>query len=74
MSLYILSIMYWVPLMIISIVTTWMEMQSVGFAVFAGVFILLGIVPAFIVSKVSAGEFYETIFMCGVRKIAYSCS
>lgn len=58
--------MYWIPLIIISIVTTITETQSIGFAVFAAVFIIGGIIPSFIVSGVSPGEYYNTIFMCGV--------
>lgn len=73
-SLTFLSVMFWVPLIIIAAITVWTEIVAIGFAIFAAVFVFFGIIPSYIFSGLKFNEFYDDIMMCGVRKIGYACS
>jgi len=72
-SLKILAFGYWVPLIIISIITTVADAQKWGFLAF-GLTLLAVIGASYKTSAVSFKEWYDDILMCGVRRIAYSCS
>lgn len=72
-SLKILSFGYWIPLLIIVIITTILDSQKWGFLAFIITFgfVMIG---SWNVSGLNVRQWYEEICMCGVRKIAYSCS
>ena len=75
-SLQILGFGYWICLLIIAIVTTILDAQKWGFLFFAITLILI-CVGSFFAAKKAPMDFYEwynDILMCGVRRIAYSCS
>ena len=72
----ILSFGYWIPLIIISIVTTITDSQKWGFlAFFINLLFIAGL--SIKISKdggIGYTEWYDEVLMCGVRRIAYSCS
>lgn len=72
-GLKILSFGYWIPLVIIVIITTILDSQKWGFLAFALVLIVVLIV-SWKQSGLGMRQWYEEVVMCGVRKIAYSCS
>jgi hypothetical protein len=75
-SLKILGVGYWIPLLIISIVTTVTDDQKWGFLAFILVLLVVCGISYKVASNgnITLQEWYERILMCGVRRIAYSCS
>jgi len=72
-AIYIITVGYWFTLLFVGVIFTLLEDNVLGFIVF-GVSQLISVIVAFIASGLSAKEFYEEIFMCGVKRIALSCS
>ena len=72
-SLMVLGLGYWIPLVIISVVTTITDSARWGFLAF-GITLLIVLLASFKLSTMNFDEWYNQIAMCGVRKIAYSCS
>merc|ERR1711981_406401 len=72
-SLLFLSFTYWGLLIVLAFVTVFLEQALVGMIVF-WVLYLICLAVGFFLAKVSFKEYYEDVLMCGVRKIAYSCS
>lgn len=74
-SLYILGISYWILLVVIGTPCVVVEgALKIGIALFLGLFCCVATPASFFVSGLGVREWYNDIFMCGVRKIAYSCS
>jgi len=71
-SIVYLSGLFWGLLALLGIVFPLLEMTGIGIAVFAGSFIILGAIPSYLMSKLSLNDWYNEVFMCGVRKLAYS--
>merc|ERR1711998_166702 len=72
-SLMMLSYFYWIWLLVIGTTFVVIDMTSVGFAVFFGVLaIMIGV--SYKVSGLDFNQWYTEVLMCGVYRIAYSCS
>jgi len=72
-SLLFISYTFWGILILIACVTTFMEKQLIGMISFWVIYIICMIIGLKL-SNLSPKQYYEEILMCGVRKIAYSCS
>jgi len=60
-------------LLIIGTVAVYINQVPVGFAAFA-ILYLICVAVGFRVSGLPVQDFYQDVFMCGVRRIAYACS
>ncbi len=73
-SLLALGIGYWACLTILALVFVLIEKITIGLFVTAGVILLVVSPISFFVSKMSLKDWYNDIWMCGVRKLGYSMS
>jgi solute carrier family 6 GABA transporter-like protein 1 len=71
-SLTYLNYTYWGLLAVIGTVFPILGKTYIGIPVFIGCLVLISLIPSFMMSKLSFGEWYNEIAMCGVRKLAYS--
>jgi len=71
---WVLSLGYWVSLCIIGIVTVLLEEVYAGFVAFFVVFLIIVTPASFMLSGIPFMEYYNEVFLCGVRRIAYACS
>jgi len=73
-SLLVLGVSYWFLLIVIVTPCVVYDEVTVGMGLYVGLFLLVATPLSFKTSELSGGEWYNEIWMCGVRKIAYSCS
>jgi hypothetical protein len=67
-----LTFTFWGLLFILGIVFPAVNQTKIGIPVFIGCLIFIGLIPSFMLSKLTFGEWYNEIAMCGVRKLGYS--
>lgn len=72
-SLYFISFTFWLVLIVIAGVTTFMDYQKYGMIAFWVIYLICLLIGYFL-SNLTLNRYYEDVMMCGVRKIAYSCS
>lgn len=73
-SLMILTWSYWFWTILAGTIFVSIEKTTYGIPFFFGGFLLFGMIPSFLASKMSFSQWNDQIFMCGVRKIGYSIS
>lgn len=71
-SLIMLTQGFWLPLIVIAIVTVVTNDTLIGVPIFAAVFFYTGVLPSYLVWKGSLLDWINEIFFCGVRKINYT--
>lgn len=70
-SIMVLTIAFWIPLLIISIITVILGKTIIGVPIFAGVFILMSS-ASYMVFRGPFMEWINDVVFCGVRKISYT--
>lgn len=73
-GLLVLSAAYWINLLICGVLFVAIEKTGLGILVFIGLTIFDCLLPSFLISRLSLAEWYQTVAMCGVRRIGYSIS
>jgi len=69
-----LVLLFWIPLLIIALITVILNSTMIGVPIFSAVFFLIGCPISFYLYKGTFKDWYNDIFFCGTNKISYTIS